>query len=513
MDHQSGNITGLFIAEEATLGALPAQPVWVEREPNSYADFGGNYAMTTRKPITHDRQYRKGEVSDNNPTAGWNEDLTPNNLVPLMQGFLYADAREKPTTKTINGSGTERVITGVTATDYTAAAGMGVFVAGAIVLATGFTDPNNNGINVVTASASGTVTMASPLEVEAGPVAGAVLRTVGHQFASGDVALTLTDASVVLTSAAFDMSTLGLTLGEFIFVGGDSTTTRFADSGDNAPFYGRVIEIDPDFIRLDETTGVQAANAGTGKTLQIFFGTVVRNEEDCDLMKQRSWHMERQYGCGTGFAGADYVAGAVPNQITVTVPTPGADAKVTLDFGFIATRSFERDAVEGILAGDRIDSLNEPAYKPGIDVYRNRFAVIDPVTLNPLPLVAYNQDMTLVVNNNAAGNKAIETFGNFSVNVGELGVTGSATSYWNGVEVTRRVRQGADINWNLILTKKNTAIVFEIASLGFGNGRANVAANTPVTLPLDTAAGKGQFGYTLLTTFLHYVPAVGMANQ
>ena len=43
MDHQSGNITGLFMAEETEINVLSATPKWFEREPNSYADFGGAF--------------------------------------------------------------------------------------------------------------------------------------------------------------------------------------------------------------------------------------------------------------------------------------------------------------------------------------------------------------------------------------------------------------------------------------------------------------------------------------
>lgn len=511
MDHQDGNITGLYIAEEETPGVLPATPVWHEREPNSYADFGGNFATTTRQPITHDRQHGRGEVSDNNPTCGWNEDLTPTNMVGLMQGFLLADAREKPSTSPLNEVGV--AITSVDADSYNAASGLDVFMPGHIVLAQGFGEDGNNGVNVVTAAVAGGLTVASPLTAEADVPLTARLVAVGFEFAAGDLSMTVEDDRVVLTSAAVDMQTLGLTLGEYLFVGADDASTRFAGlTGNNAPFYGRVAEVTATEIVFDKTTGVQATDAGAGKSIQIFFGTVIRNEDDCLLIKPRTYTQERQYGCGPD-AQADYVTRATPNQLTITVPTPGADAKVTVDLTFIGGTSFDRTAAEGVLAGDRIPALNEPCFKPGLDVYQHKLAVVDPVTLNPLPLVSYNSELSLVINNNASGFKAIETFGNAGVSYGSFNVSGSVTGYWTSVDAARAIRQGKEVTWHLILTKARQAVIFDMDSVGLGNGRATVAANEPVRLPLDTAAGKGKFGYTLLTTFMHHVPNAGMAQK
>lgn len=432
-------------------------------------------------------------------------------MIGLMQGFLLADAREKPSTSPLNGVGV--AITAVDADSYNAAAGLGVFRPGHIVLAQGFGAEGNNGVNVVTASVAGGLTVASPLEVEAGVPTTARLTAVGFEFAAGDLSIAVADDRVVLTSAAVDMTTLDLTPGEYIFVGADDATTRFAGlTGNNAPFYGRVSEVTETEIVLDKTTGVQATDAGAGKSIQIFFGTVIRNEDDCALIKPRTYHQERQYGCGAD-AQADYITRASPNQLTITVPTPGADAKVTVDLTFIAGTSFDRTAAEGLLAGDRIPALNEPCFKPGLDVYQHKLAVVDPVTLNPLPLVSYNSELSLVINNNAAGFKAIETFGNAGVSYGEFAVSGSVNAYWTSVDAARAIRQGKEVTWHLILTKARQAVVFDMASVGLGNGRASVAANEPVRLPLDTAAGKGKFGYTLLTTFLHHVPNVGMAQK
>jgi hypothetical protein len=503
MDHQDGNRTGLFMALELTPGQLPDQPVWKEREPNSYADFGGNFAMTTRRQITHDRQHTKGDVSDNNPTGGWNEDLTPNNMQELMEGFLYADAHQNPTTRPLNGTAIPITSVNAAADEYRAASGLAIFGPGDLVFASGFFNPANNGLKVVTGADTDSVGVSAALVDDATPAATAMLEVVGFQFAAGGAALSLPAGRAVLTVSAGGLLDLGIEPGEYVGVVGFSAT------GNNAPFYARVSNVTDTTLEFDKTTGVQAADTGTGKTVQLFFGTVIRNEDDCTLITERTWTLERQYGCGVD-AQSDYVTKWTPNQITVTVPTPGADAKVTVDIAGIAGASGERTTTEGVLTGlagaSVVSALNEPCFKPGLDVFQHKLAVIDETTLNPTSLVAYNSEASLVINNNVAGNKAIETFGNAFMNIGEFAVTGSLTAYWTSVEATRRVRQGADLTWHLILTKRNSAVIFDLASLGLGNARATVEANTPVRLPLDTAAGKGKFGYTLLTTFLRYVP-------
>lgn len=512
MDHQDGNRTSLYMSEEASLGVLQANPVWYEREPNSYADFGGNFAMTTRTMIVHDRQHPKGEVSDNNPTAGFTEDLTPRNMRRPMQAFLFADAREKPSTKPLNGTAIPITSVDGTAEQYKAAAGLTIFKAGHLVYASGFGLAQNNGLQRVTAVAAGALTVAGDIANDAAPASTAELTAVGFQFAAGGAVLSLPAGRALLTVAAGGILGLGLNLGEWIGVGGDTAVTQFANA---APFYGRISGFTDTTIEFDKTTGVQAADTGAAKTIQIFFGTVIRNEDDCTLIKSRSYTLERQYGCGAA-ASSDYVKGWSPNQITVTIPTPGNDAKVTVEITGIATASGERAVADGVLAGaagsSLVAALNEACFKPGLDVYQHKLMVIDETTLNPTSVVAYNVEGSLVINNNLAGNKAIETFGNAGINVGEFAVTGSLTAYWISVDGTRTVRLGKNCTWHLILTKNNAAVIFDIASLGLGNGRATVEANQAVKLPLDMGAGKGKFGYTLLTTFLRYVPAALVAQ-
>lgn len=202
------NRVGLSFAE-TICGRLPTieddgyLPTWYEREPNSYNEMGGAVTTTARKPINASRQSKKGVITDLNAGGGFNEDFTKSNYNRLLQGFLFADMREKTTTNPMNGFAID--ITGaVAASDtYTAASGLSRFRVGQLVLVSGFATAANNGVKRITAVSDTAITVDAAL-VDETPTDTVVIRVVGWQMANAGANVTLAGAlgQLALTAVA-----------------------------------------------------------------------------------------------------------------------------------------------------------------------------------------------------------------------------------------------------------------------------------------------------------------------
>ena len=289
------NITGLAFAEETALKTLPVTPVWYGLEPNSYSDFGGELSTVARAPIDPSRQNKKGTITDLDASGGFNIDFTKSNLTRLLQGFFFADARELPATKPLNAAAVALTSVNSGTKTYAAASGLAAFVAGQLVFASGFANAANNGLKTVASSTAGTVVVAETVVTEASPPAAAKLETVGFQFASADINLAVVSGVPSLVATAADFTTLpGLIPGLWVFIGGDAAGTTFA----NNVGYARIKSIAAKAIVFDDTTFTPATEAGTGKTIRLFVGTVIRNEKTPSLIKRRSYNIERQLGEG-----------------------------------------------------------------------------------------------------------------------------------------------------------------------------------------------------------------------
>ena len=570
------NITGLRYAKERCLGELPANPIWNALEPNSYSDFGGQITTVARNPINPSRQRKKGVVTDLEASGGLNQDITQSNTTDMLQGFLFAHARERGTTEslvkghanisvvddalgytfnevaaasavvTVGGAGyrvgdlltystgaqkphvfyvstvdSAGAVTAVAVDDaglraavaggalaVTGGTGAGAtltvtwdtsampaFKVGDVILASGFSNAGNNGLKNVSAVADGIIDVTEVLVDEATVPAAAKIQTVGFKFATADLEIVMNGLLPRLTdaAAAVDFTTFGFIPGEWIYLDGFVNNVGFA----------RISAISADYLEFDKTDWTPAAEAETGITVTIYYGTIIRNESDPALIQRTSYQLERTLGQDVNGTMSEYLIGALANELTLNVAQ--AD-KVTVDLTFIGTDNEPRDGLEGVKAGTRPVLQVDDAFNTSSDFSRIKMASVDELNPNPSPLFAFATDLTLTINNNNSANKAVGKLGAIDITTGTFEVGGSITAYFASIDAVKAVRNNADITLDFIIVKNNAAMLFDVPLLALGNGRLAVEQDQPITLPLDTSAAENKFGNTLTVQVFPYLP-------
>lgn len=474
------NTTGLRFAEETSMGVVAADAVWHPAEPNSYGDFGGEYTQVARTPINPSRQRRKGTITDKDAVASVNVDFTKKGLYRLLSGFMFADWREKPS----------KAVTAASGTAYTVASSTGIAI-GDLVFAEGFAVPGNNGLKAVTA-VTGTSLSAPGLAVEASPPADAKVTKVGAQAGAADVTVTVVAGVVALVSTTLNFTTLGLIPGEWIFIGGDAAATQFATAANNG--WARVKSVAANAIVLDRMPGTMVADAGTGKTIQIFVGHVIKNETDPALIKTKSIQFERSYPSVGEY---EYVKGCVPNTFEIAITN--AD-KIAVDLGYVA---IDTEDLQVAKTGTRPVLGEDEVYNSANDFSNLRMLNDDTAAT----LFTYVTEMNLSINNGVEALKAVGVLGAFDVSIGDFVAAGNCTAYFTSAEAVRAVKTNADVSLDLGLVKGNVGWVIDIPLLTLGDARRTVEKDQAVMLPITMEGVEHPtLHHTLLVGHYPYLP-------
>lgn len=485
------NGTGLAIAEEVigTPGTLPGSPVWKPLEPNTYADFGGQTKLTPRNPITSTRQRKKGVVTDLDAAGGFNTDFVTESLTDVLQGFLFADWRKK----------TNLSDTSVTSTLYNVASGGAGFLVNSLLFSEGHVIAGNNGLKVVTASTGTTVTAAG-LAAETSPATSKITR-VGHQGASADLTMTVSGGVATLGSTALNFTTLGLIPGEWIWVGGDSAATQFATAANNG-FY-RIKTIAANAIVFDRQPSTSVTDPGTGKTIQLFFGHVLKNESSAALQKLRTYHLERQLTTSQ----FEYIKGSAANTLVINIKK--AD-KITFDVSFVGL-STERAAAAK--SGTREALPIQAAFNSSSDFTRLRFS--DDTTA--ASLATYVDEVKLTIDNGIDPVKAVAALGGIDINYGDFMVSGTINAFFTTYAAVDAVINNDDVALDFALVTRSgdqrlpVGWLFDVPLMALGDGRLKVEKDKPIMLPVSyDAAAHGTLDHTLLVMDFGYLPLAAL---
>jgi len=501
VEKQDSNNVGLFIAREESNRVLPGSPEWATREPNSFNDMGGEYTLLARRPFNPSRQRLKGGIVDLDANGGWNEDVTLGNMLPTIEAFCFAAARK-------NGHSIN--VAAVAATDDFTVYSSADFLAGSLIFAEGFDNTANNGLHVCNGITDGTHVSTSSALADEGAAAAQTVTVVGYQFPAADVVASIVGGTYVLTSSTINPTTFGLIPGEWVFVGGDAGANQFNDTAGQYG-YDRVKSVSSTAIVFDKTTFAAAADTGVGTTLRIFFGTVIRNEDDPDLIVKYTHTIERTLGRDADGRQSEYIDGFVFNELTWTSPLTD---KVSVDVTGIGASYHTRTGADGPLSAASGTILPAPGEDPintSKNVYRIRMAKVDPATLNPTSLFARITEWKGTIKNNVSAAKAQGTLGAFDTTAGVFEVDIEASAYFATVSPMTSIEENDDVTFDAIYAARNKAIVADFPLIALGGGRLKVDMDKPIMVPLKNSAAESVFGHTVLFNFFPYVPSVGNA--
>ncbi|MWP63109.1 phage tail tube protein [Gilliamella sp. Pas-s25] len=496
------NVAGLYIAKEECLKILPANPIWHGVEVNSYSDLGGSTTLLQRETINPSRQNQKGKIVDLDANAGFSLDFTKNILTWLMQGFMFADARQKFTTKPLDGA--RNKITSISLDSYNLESACANPPAkGVIVLVSGCNKHKNNGVKVVTSATANAITVNDVLSEDTTANDNAKITAVGFKFQAGKCSIVANaDELPQLVTTGTNLNSLNLTLGEWIFLGGDATSSSFK----NNKGWARITAITDNSITFDDTDFEPVNETSRNLELEVYFGTVIKNESQQDLIKKRSYCIERTLGDDGNGLQAQYVTGAVANEIKFNLST----AKyITCDLSYVACNSLSRKGGNR-LDGVRLAADKSEAYNTTSNIYRQKLSVIDKTSSTPKALFAYVTDSNLSISNGVTGIKALGILGSFDVSVGNFNVTGSLTAFFSSVDAIEAIRNNADIGFSAILASNNAGAIFDIPLLALSGGIPNVEKDQKITIPLEKTGAENKHGYTMMYQSFEYLPDIAM---
>lgn len=479
------NNTTLSYAIEESLGVLPVSPAWFILEPNSIGTYGATITTVARSPISQNRQRRKGTVTDLDSAVEWEGDLTLSHFTDFAEGFMFSVA--------VNQDLDFRAAN-VTATGYTVpavnvsqAARLQFIGTGPIslVYARGYVTPANNGLKPLAADVVSTNTeiQVAGLSVETAPT-NATVDIAGVRAETGDLAISVSGTTATITSGnngainSVDFTTLGLTPGQFIHVGGLTISRQFSAGAG----YARVTAIAAAQLSLDKLDATLVTDNGSGDTVDLLFGRFIRNvPTSSPEFLERSFQFELAFpnlevpGPGDEY---EYAEGNFCNTMALNIPL--AD-KATVNFSFVGTDANPPTPTRALNADTPIDPNRTGAFNTTSDCTRLRIAEVD-----ESGIYTDFKSLTITFNNNVSPEKILCNLGAQFMNIGNFEIDIEAQLIFNDSRVASAIRENRTMSMEFGLKNDDGALMFDIPSLTLGGGSREFPVNE--TVLIDTTA-------------------------
>jgi hypothetical protein len=484
------NNFSLAYAIEASLGTLPGSPTWKLLEPNEVSTFGSTITTVARNPISKSRQRQKGAVTDLDSAVEFAADLTLEHFIDFIEGFCFSSF--------VGGEHTApTAVTGGATDEYTIPTISSALAQDTLVYARGFTNSANNGLKVVDSGATTTtIPVTTDLEDETpGATQNVSVDVCGFRSAAGDLDV---DANGNLTSTVLDFTSLGLTVGQAIWIGGDAAINKFSNA-ENIGF-ARVTAIAANLLTLDKKSQSFVTEANTTQEVDLYFGRFVRNVsvDDADYL-ERSFHFEGAYADlgGVGTDEYEYAKGNYCNTVGFELPLTD---KATVNFAFIGTDTEPPSTTRETNAANPLVPVQTSAFNTSADIARLRITEVDETGLS-----TDFKSLTFNINNNVSPEKVLGQLGARYINTGNFEIDLEAQLLFTNSDVATAIRNNTTVTMDFSIQNDNGAILVDIPSMTLGDGSREYPVNESILInttvqafndtTLDTSLGVSLFPY------------------
>lgn len=468
----------LRYAFEDTFGVINPTP-----ELKTLRYTGGDLNQTietvTTEEIREDRQVNDLILTGNTTSGGVNAELSYRNFDDFIEAAQQSDWINKPF---IENSADDTEITDVDSGTTTITLSDGtIFPSGTIVKLSGFSNSGNNIVAVVASNTVTTVVLSGVTLVdEEAPPRFAKVKTVGVEGATGDI--TAEVSPVRLQSTLLDMTTLGLTPGQWLKIGGSDAASKF-DTAENNVFI-RVQSVTTTTIVIDVVPSGWADDSGAGKDIKLFVSDYIINgntEKSFSIEREFDQHDPKTYQVFTGMR---------LDTFNIALPTK---ERMEIELGF--------QGLKGDVSITRTPGVTElPLTREPIFNTSGNFRSL---SLDGSEVTGPNfiTESSININNNMRRQDAVGTEFSVGIASGNYTLTGDISTYFSNADILLKAARNGTFSYDMrIEDSKKQSLLFDMPSIEFSLSDVDVSAvNTDSILNGEyQALSKNDFGWTLL---------------
>jgi tail tube protein len=478
------NRTKLAYVREATFAVTPASPRFRELRITG-TGLGARPLTTVSSELRADRQVtdviRTGvEAGGDIPT-----EVSYGNTDDLIESVLAGAWALNPVRDNDGTADTQITDVAVGTGVYTmlASAGTpvnsGTFAVGHLVKASGFTNAANNQTARATAGGATSVTLGATTVAEPAPPATARLKAIGFEGASGDL-VAVADG---ITSTALNFTTLGLTVGMWLKIGGNAVGQQYATAALNGLV--RVSVIAATKLTFDRLPTGWTTDAGAGKTIRVFTSDIVKNG-----VVKHSYSVEQQYQ-DLDVPEFDYFTGQRVGSMTLDV---GLQGILTASFGMVGADAVTGQTSRKAGATDVLAPTND---------VMNTSSNIGTLSENGAAIIGpnYVTAVSVSVDNGLRRRNAVGRLTAADVAYSRANITGRLTTYFGSSALRNKVLNGtaSGFDFPIVDPDGTRAYVFDFPRIKYTEGSPeNIALDQDRTVPLSFQALRhATLGYSM----------------